>query len=139
MFLLVCPCVCLFACLSVCLFVCLFVCLCVCLFVCLLACLFVCLFVCLAIPHRASQIARCASQLRIAGPKSQQKCHAVSNASHASLLTSPHRRISQKGARIAGKSGRQKHSDFIENSSKNEDKIKFGRSPRHEVVFHRSL
>ena len=68
----------------------------------------------LAVPHRVSQIARCASQLRIAEPKSQETCHAVSNASHASLLTSPHRRDFSQSRSHRKKKSIKKHSNFIE-------------------------
>ena len=96
----------------------------------------------LAVPHRASQIARCASQLRIAELKSQQKCHAVSNASHASLLASPHRRDFSKSSPHRKEKWSQKTFKFhrnLKNSCKNEDKNRFGKSLRREVVFHRSL
>ena len=96
----------------------------------------------LAVPHRASQIARCASQLRIAEPKSQETCHAVSNASHASLLTSPHRRhfaveTPHRREKWSPKTYRFHRSP--KNSCKNEDEIKFGRSPWHEIVLYISL
>ena len=96
----------------------------------------------LAVPHRASQIARCASQLRIAESKSQQKCHAVSNASHASLLASPHRRDFSKSSSHRKEKWSQKTFKFhrnLKNSCKNEDKNRFGKILRREVVFQRSL
>ena len=93
----------------------------------------------LAVPHRASQIARCASQFRIAGPKSQETCHAVSNASHASLLKSPHRRhfaVETPHRREKWSPKLYKFHRNLKNSCKNVDKLKFGRSPWHETVFH---
>ena len=67
----------------------------------------------LAVPHRASQIARCASQFRIAGPKSQETCHAVSPNRTQRSFKSPHRRNSSKWSQIAKKNGPQKQSNFI--------------------------
>ena len=96
-------------------------------------------FITFAVLHRAS---RDAEKFRIAEPKSQETCHAVSTNCTQRSFTLPHRRGFFPKAPNRKEKWSQKTYQFHRNLKKgfkNEDKIRFGRSPLHEIVFHISL